>query len=111
MKRTIKVEFLSRPSIETNQDYNMVIDIEADLGDSWMDPIICYLRNGSLPNDSGKITESNLKLTKIGYPHIRSYIKVHFRTHTWDVSILRKCKKSYLNFMRETMEAILVADH
>ena len=54
MKITIEVEFLLRPSIDTEQDCCMVFDVEADLGPSWMDPIICYLRNGTLPDDSNE---------------------------------------------------------
>lgn len=46
MKRTIKVEFLPKPSIDAEQEYNMVFNIEADLGVCWMYPIIYYLRNG-----------------------------------------------------------------
>lgn len=51
MKRTIEIKFLPRPSIEANQDCNMVFNIEADLGVAWMDPIINYLKDVSLPDD------------------------------------------------------------
>lgn len=54
MKRTIKIKYLPSPSIDAEQDCLMVFDVEADLGVSWMDPIIQFLINGSLPNDSGE---------------------------------------------------------
>ena len=54
MKRTIEVEFLSRPSIDAEHDCLMVFDVEADLGVRWIDPIIHYLKNGSFPSDSAE---------------------------------------------------------
>ena len=54
MKRTIEMEFLSKPSIDVEQDCHMVFDIEADMGPYWMDPIICFLRYGNLPDDSNE---------------------------------------------------------
>ena len=61
MKRAIEVEFLPRPSIDAEQDCLMVFDVEAVLGVSWIYPIICYLRDGTLPNDVGKLTKYETK--------------------------------------------------
>ena len=48
MKRTIDVEYLPKPSIESELNQVMCIN----LGPSWMDPIIAYLKQGTLPTDS-----------------------------------------------------------
>lgn len=54
LKRTIAEEYLSGPSIKT-WGQSTVCDIEADLGVSWMDPIVKYHRDGTLPNDSNEV--------------------------------------------------------
>lgn len=56
MKRTIEVDYLPRPSIEAEQEMvqNIVIDIETYLGISWMDLIIHYFKDGSLPEDNSE---------------------------------------------------------
>ena len=64
MKRIIDVEFLPRPSIETEQTCHLVFDIEANLGPSWMDPIISYLRDGTLPNDSNEAYRIRAQATR-----------------------------------------------
>lgn len=50
LKRIIEVELLPKPSIETRGQ--IICDIETELGVSWMDPIIDYLKDGTQPNDS-----------------------------------------------------------
>lgn len=47
MKRTINVKYLPRPSIETELNHVMYIN----LGPSWMDLIIAYLKQGTLTSD------------------------------------------------------------
>ena len=47
LKRMIEVEYLLKPSIDPGGQ-RTVFDIETDLGISWMDPIISYLRDGTL---------------------------------------------------------------
>lgn len=54
MKRTIEVKFLPKPSNDAEQDCHMMFDIEVDLGPCWMDPIICYHKDGTLPNKSNE---------------------------------------------------------
>lgn len=56
MKRTIEVDYLPRPSIEAEQEMvqNIVINIETYLGISWMDLIIHYFKDGSLPEDNSE---------------------------------------------------------
>lgn len=51
MKRIIEVEFLSRPSIDAEKGCHTVFNVEADLGVSWMDPIIYHLKNRTLPDE------------------------------------------------------------
>ena len=47
-KRTIKVEYLPKPSIKIEHNQVMCVDLES----SWMDPTIAYLKRGTLPKDS-----------------------------------------------------------
>ena len=63
-KRTIEVEFLPRISINAEQDCHMVFDIEVDLGHSWMDPIICYLIDETLPDDNNKAYRIRAQATR-----------------------------------------------
>lgn len=53
LKRTIEVEYLPNLSIKTGWQLK-ICDVEECLGISWMDPIIRYLKDGTLPNDSNK---------------------------------------------------------
>lgn len=76
MKISIEVEFLPRPSIGGEQDCHMIFDIEADLGVSWMDPIIHYLKDGSLPNDSGEANRIRVQASRYWLsPDQKLYIK------------------------------------
>lgn len=54
IKRIIEVEFLPRSNIDAEHDCHIVFDVEADLGGSWMDPIIHYLKDRTLPDDSNE---------------------------------------------------------
>ena len=53
LKRTIEVEYLPKPSIKTGGQPT-ICDLEDDFGVRWMDPIINYLRDGTLKADSGE---------------------------------------------------------
>ncbi|WP_140189371.1 hypothetical protein, partial [Xylella fastidiosa] len=56
-KRTVAVEYLAQPSIEQETETNM----DANLGPSWMDPIIAYLRDEALPEDKKEAYKVKLK--------------------------------------------------
>ena len=57
-KRTVEVETLEKPSIEL-QPTRQVLCV--DLGPSWMDPIIAYLRDDQLPEDKNEAHKIRLK--------------------------------------------------
>ena len=63
LKRTIEVEYLPRPSIETDQGCHVIFDVETDLGVSWMDPIVRYLKDGTLPKDSGEAYQVKVQVS------------------------------------------------
>lgn len=48
--RTIPIEFQPEPSI-ANRPHAEAFPVTQDLGPSWMDPYIRYLRDGELPDD------------------------------------------------------------
>lgn len=73
-KRTFEVEFLPTPNIDVEHNCNIVFDVEADLGVSWMDPITHYLRNGSLFDDRGEAFESKHMHLSIGSPQTKNSI-------------------------------------
>lgn len=53
LKRTIEVEYLHMLSIET-KGQPTICDIEGNHGVSWMDLIIKYLRDVTLPNNNSE---------------------------------------------------------
>lgn len=64
MKRTIGVEFLPRLIIMADQNRNMVFDNEANLGVYWMDLMIHYFKDGSIPTDSGKDHKTRVQASR-----------------------------------------------
>ena len=59
-KRSIEVESLERPSIELHPSREVLC---IDLGPSWMDPIIAYLKDDRLPEDKNEARRIKLKAT------------------------------------------------
>ena len=60
-KRTVEVKTLEKPSIEL-QPLRQVMCV--DLGLSWMDPIIAYLRDDQLPEDKNEAHKIGLKAAR-----------------------------------------------
>ncbi|XXG78142.1 hypothetical protein AAC387_Pa08g2147 [Persea americana] len=60
-KRTIEVETLQEPSIDLQQPRQLMC---LDLGPSWMDPIITYLKDDQLPEDRTEARKIRLKATR-----------------------------------------------
>ncbi|KAJ8632913.1 hypothetical protein MRB53_026249 [Persea americana] len=60
-KRTIEVETLREPSIDLQQPRQLMC---LDLGPSWMDPIIAYLKDDQLPEDRTEARKVRLKATR-----------------------------------------------
>ncbi|XXG46965.1 hypothetical protein AAC387_Pa02g1687 [Persea americana] len=60
-KRTIEVETLREPSINLQQPRQLMC---LDLGPSWMDPIIAYLKDDQLPEDRTEARKLRLKATR-----------------------------------------------
>ena len=60
-KRTIEVETLWEPSIDLQQPRQLMC---LDIGPSWMDPIIAYLKDDQLPEDRTEARKVRLKATR-----------------------------------------------
>ena len=73
---TIMVDYLSGPSVEP-----LITEYEAmcmEIGPSWMDAIVMFLRDGKLPNDRKEAHKTRLKsarfsLTADGHLYRRSF--------------------------------------
>ncbi|XXG82190.1 hypothetical protein AAC387_Pa10g0189 [Persea americana] len=59
-KRTVEVETLQEPSIELQRPRQLMY---VDLGPSWMDPVIAYLKNNQLSEDKTEAHKIRLKAT------------------------------------------------
>ena len=80
--RTIPIEFQPEPSI-ANRPHAEAFPVTQDLGPSWMDPYIRYLRDGELPDGrreaakirqkAGKyiLIEGELYRMSFGVPHLK----------------------------------------
>ena len=60
-KRTVEVEKLQEPSIELQRPRQLMC---VDLGSSWMDPVIAYLKDDQLPEDRTEAQKIRLKATR-----------------------------------------------
>ena len=60
-RRTIEVETLQEPSIDLQQPRQLMC---LDLGPSWMDPIIAYLKDDQLPEDRTEARKIRLKASR-----------------------------------------------
>ncbi|XXG88387.1 hypothetical protein AAC387_Pa12g0601 [Persea americana] len=60
-KRTVEMETLLEPSIELQQPRQLMC---LDLGPSWMDPIVAYLKDDQLPEDKIEAHKIRLKATR-----------------------------------------------
>ncbi|KAK2661337.1 hypothetical protein Ddye_007870 [Dipteronia dyeriana] len=61
--RTIPIEFQPEPSI-ANRPHAEAFPVTQDLGPSWMDPYIRYLRDGELPDDRREAAKIRQKAGK-----------------------------------------------
>ncbi|XP_057482002.1 uncharacterized protein LOC130768918 [Actinidia eriantha] len=61
ISRTVAVDIISAPSIEDMQESVMV---NTELGPSWMDPIVNYLRTDKLPNDKREAHRIRIKAAR-----------------------------------------------
>lgn len=60
MKSVIEVKYLPRPSTDAELDHVMCINLKPN----WMDPIMSYLRQGTLPSDSKEAHIIKLQLAR-----------------------------------------------
>ena len=111
MTRIIEVEFLPRSSIETEQTYDLVFDIEVDLGPSWMDPIISYLKDGTLAKDSNEAYQVRVQTTRYLLSPNQKLFRRSFAGPYLRCVPQRRYPMFCTNFMREAAVATLVVDH
>lgn len=60
-RRTVEVETLREPSIELQRSRQLMC---LDLGQSWMDPVIAYLKDDLLPEDKTEAQKIRLKASR-----------------------------------------------
>lgn len=59
-RRTVAVEYLSKPSVEDTKE----VVLKLELGPSWMDPIMSYLRDETLPADKNEAHKIKAKSSR-----------------------------------------------
>ena len=74
MKRTVDVEYLPRPSIKSKQNQVTFINLRP----SWMDPIITYRKQGTLPPDNKEAHKVKLQSAKYWLSQKECYTKDPF---------------------------------
>ena len=86
LPRIIIVEDMVVPG-HSDQTLNIIHSIQ--VGPSWMDPLVLFLRNGSHPKTKVRLRRFEEKLHNIGFSRSRSCTNTPTQDHIYYVSILK----------------------
>ena len=107
-KRIVEVETLEKPSIEL-QPLRQVMCL--DLGPSWMDPIIAYLKDEQLPEDKNEDHKIRLKAARFWLFRIAGSTGSRTPAPISSAFTRAKSKTSFMKFMWESVGATLEVGH
>ncbi|GFZ09869.1 hypothetical protein Acr_21g0004680 [Actinidia rufa] len=105
--RTVAVDVVSVPSIEETQSSVLV---NTQLGPSWMDPIVNYLRTDQLPDDRKEAHKIRIKVARFWISPIGDLYKRSYQGPTCCVYIRASSRTYFMKSMRECADYTLGED-
>ncbi|XP_028054329.1 uncharacterized protein LOC114258558 [Camellia sinensis] len=101
--RKIWVEYVPQPSIQLVE---MVLC--TDLGPSWMDPLLAFLKNGNLPKDKKEAHKTRHRAVRFWSPHLASFTRSPTWALIYSVFIQVWWKMCFMRSMMESVGVTLV---